>query len=227
MKRFGWVAFGWSLCLGWISLDESVAQNAAVLDKPSGAAVATSEKEAPGVGPIRHEDWFEKGWHDRRATFAEHAAEQKDALVFLGDSITQGWGDDFRGNFKGVKVANRGISGDTSRGLLARLDEDVLALDPEGVVLLIGTNDTELKVPPEGIASNVKLLLDKIAAHNPDTPVVLCQVFPTSGKMHRPTERIRKLNQLLTEMARGRENVTVLDTYTLLANADGEAKPEE
>src|SRR5262245_22828210 len=227
MTRFGWIAFALAICVGSGARDFVAAQNAAVADKPAGNAVATSDKEPPGVGPIRHEDWFEKIWHDRRAAFAKDKSGQEHALVFLGDSITQGWGDDFRGNFKGVKVANRGISGDTSRGLLARLDEDVLALDPQGVVLLIGTNDTELKVPPEGIASNVKLLLDKIAAHNPDTPVVLCQVFPTSGKMHRPTERIRKLNQLLTEMARGRENVTVLDTYTLLANADGEAKPEE
>ena len=61
------------------------------------------------------------------------------------------------------KVANRGISGDTSRGLLARLDDDVLALNPRGIVLLIGTNDIEVKVPPEGIAANVKLLLEKIA----------------------------------------------------------------
>ena len=92
---------------------------------------------------------------------------------------------------------------------------------------MIGTNDTELNVPPEGIAANVKLLLAKIAANNPDTPIILCQVFPTSGKKQRPTEKIRKLNQLLAEVARGNEQVTVLDTYTLFANAEGEAKPEE
>ncbi len=52
--------------------------------------------------------------------------------------------------------------------------------------------------------------------------------MPTSTKkQHRPTEQIRKLNQLLAEVARGNEHVTVLDTYTLFANAEGEAKPEE
>lgn len=227
MKRFGWLA--WALILGvdFGVLERAAGQDAAVADRPVAGGAATAEKEVPGVGPIRKEDWFTKTWRDRRATFAQHKSDQQHALVFLGDSITQGWGDDFRGDFQGVKVANLGISGDTTRGLLARLDEDVLSLDPQGIVLLIGTNDVDVNVSPEGIAGNVKLLLDKIAGHNPETPVVLCQVFPTSGTKKRPKEKIRKLNRLLAEVARGRDHVTVLDTYTLFANADGEAKPEE
>jgi hypothetical protein len=51
--------------------------------------------------------------------------------------------------------------------------------------------------------------------------------MPTSAKQRRPTELIRKLNQLLADVARGYEQVTVLDTYTLFANSDGEAKPDE
>src|SRR5262249_12590629 len=153
---------------------------------------------------------------------------QQHAIVFLGDSITQGWSDDFRGKFAGLNVANRGISGDTSRGLLARVDEDVLSLDPSGIVLLIGTNDISVKVRPEDIAANVKLLLKKIGEHNPDTPIILCQVMPTSGaKQNRPKDQIQKLNRLLAEMVRGNQQVTVLDTYTLFAGPDGEAKLEE
>jgi lysophospholipase L1-like esterase len=219
-----------TLCV-WLVLVAStnaVAQNAAVADKAAGPVAAAYDKNIPGVGPDRTEDWFLKTWHDRRAKFAEQKAQQEHALVFLGDSITQGWSDDFRGKFPGLHVANRGISGDTTRGLLARLDEDVLALDPSGIVLLIGTNDVGLNVPPEGIAVNVKMLLARVAAHNRETPIVLCEVMPSSGKkQHRPKEQIRKLNQLLAEVARGNEHVTVLDTYTLFANAEGEAKPEE
>jgi hypothetical protein len=52
--------------------------------------------------------------------------------------------------------------------------------------------------------------------------------MPTSGaKQHRPVDQVRKLNQLLAEVARGNEHVTLLDTYTLFANAEGEAKLEE
>ena len=77
-------------------------------------------------------------------------------------------------------------------------------------------------------ADNVKLLLAKITAHDPKIPIILCQVMPTSGeKQHRPVDQIRKLNQLLADVARGNEQVTLLDTYTLFANAQGEAKLEE
>jgi lysophospholipase L1-like esterase len=227
MKQLSPLSLVLVLCLDLGRFEHAVAQNVEVAEPAVGNTVSAADEGAGGVGPIRREDWFQQLWRDRRAKFAEQKGAQQQALVFSGDSITQGWGDDFGGRFPGVKVANRGISGDTSRGLLARVDADVLALNPRGIVLLIGTNDVELKVPPEGIADNVKLLLAKIDAHSPDTPIILCQVFPTSGTKNRPTEKIRKLNQLLAEAARGNQQVTVLDTYTLFANDDGEAKPEE
>ena len=136
MNRFGWLAFALLIGVHWSVLENAVAQNAAVLDPPAATAPPTAEKEPPGVGPIRKEDWFVNVWRDRRDAFANHKSDDQHALVFFGDSITQGWGDDFGGRFAGIKVANRGISGDTTRGLLARVDEDVLALDPQGIVLL-------------------------------------------------------------------------------------------
>ena len=66
--------------------------------------------------------------------------------------------------FPGVKVANRGISGDTTRGVLIRLQEDVLALNPTAVVLLIGTNDLEEGAAPDVIAGNLKLILAALEA---------------------------------------------------------------
>jgi lysophospholipase L1-like esterase len=228
MTRLCQVPFTIILSLHFAAATNVVAQNAAVADKPAGPAASLYDKNTPGVGPIRSEGWFVKTWRDRRAKFDEQKAQQEHAIVFLGDSITQGWSDDFRGKFRGLHVANRGISGDTSRGLLARLDADVLALNPSGIVVLIGTNDIGVKVPPEGIADNVKLLLAKIAAHDPKIPIILCQVMPTSGeKQHRPVDQVHKLNQLLANVARGNDHVTLLDTYTLFANAEGEAKLEE
>jgi lysophospholipase L1-like esterase len=227
MKRLIQFVVPLILGLGSSLLGIAVAQDAAVATPSAQSTVSNTGKDVPGIGPIRHEDWFQKLWRERRAMFARQKTEQQHALVFFGDSITQGWGDDFKGSFPGVKVANRGISGDTTRGLLTRIDDDVLALDPRGVVLLIGTNDVELKVPLEGIAANVKSLLGKFGAHNPHAPIILCQVFPTSGKVKRPTENIRKLNQLLVAVAQGNEQVTVLDTYALFADAEGDAKPAE
>jgi len=83
-----------------------------------------------GSGPIRRYDWFRNLWVKRRSGFADRSVSEMNAVVFLGDSITQGWGDDFQGDFAELKVANRGISGDTTRGMLLRLDADVLSLQP-------------------------------------------------------------------------------------------------
>jgi lysophospholipase L1-like esterase len=147
--------------------------------------------------------------------------------VFLGDSITQGWGDDMGGSFAGVIVANRGISGDTTRGLLIRLDQDVLALNPDGVVLLIGTNDLEEGADPETTAADLKLLLAKLKAHNARMPIILCQVFPSSESKKRPADRIKKINQLYAAAIKGDAQITLIETWPLFANPQGDAKPEE
>src|SRR3954469_12707839 len=92
--------------------------------------IPDSDEGLPGAGPIRRADWFKKLWAERRSAWSKRVQQDEGALVFLGDSITQGWGDNIGGAFPGAKVANRGISGDTTRGVLIRLKDDVLALKP-------------------------------------------------------------------------------------------------
>src|ERR1043166_399271 len=189
--------------------------------------IPASDDGLPGAGPIRRYDWFRKLWVQKRSAWARRAQQDQKALVFLGDSITQGWGDDLGGSFPGVKVANRGISGDTTRGVLIRLKEDVLSLEPSGVVLLIGTNDLEENADPETIAGNLKLILAAIKAHDPKMPVILCQVFPSSETKKRPAEKIKKLNQLYLAAVKGDAQVTYIETWLLFADAQGDAKKEE
>jgi lysophospholipase L1-like esterase len=181
----------------------------------------------PGAGPLRRYDWFKKLWAERRSNWAKRLEQDQGALVFLGDSITQGWGDDLGGAFPGVKIANRGISGDTTRGVLVRLKDDVLALRPAGVVLLIGTNDLEENAEPETIAGNLKLILAEFKSHDAKMPVVLCQVFPSSTTKQRPADKIKQLNQLYAAAVKGEAQVTLLDTWTLFADPEGNARPEE
>src|SRR5207244_3908327 len=150
----------------------------------------------PGAGPLRRYDWFKRLWNERRSAWAARQQQDQGAVVFLGDSITQGWGNDVGGAFPGMKVANRGISGDTSRGVLIRLKDDVLALKPAAVVLLIGTNDLEEKAEPETIAGNLKLILEELKKHDPKMPIVLCQVMPSSATKNRPSKQIQQVNQL-------------------------------
>lgn len=189
--------------------------------------IPATDDGLPGAGPIRRYDWFRKLWLEKRSGWAARAAQDHGALVFLGDSITQGWGDELAKHFPGVKLANRGISGDTTRGVLIRLQQDVLALSPAGVVLLIGTNDLEEKAEPETIAANLKLILAALKEHDPAMPVVLCQVFPSSETKKRSAANIKKLNALYAAAVKGDTQITFIETWPLFANAQGDAKAEE
>lgn len=186
-----------------------------------------ADEDLPGAGPIRRYGWFTKLWKNRRQQFANRAESEKKAVVFLGDSITQGWGDDFRGDFGNLSVANRGISGDTTRGMLLRLQQDVLDLDPAAVVMLMGTNDLEEHAKPETIAGNVNLIVEDLNKHDPEMPIILCLVFPSSASKSRPSDQIQKINQLLSAQFKGNRQVTIVDTWTLFADAQGDARKEE
>jgi lysophospholipase L1-like esterase len=190
-------------------------------------AIPATDNGLPGEGPIRRYAWFKNLWEKKRTGWAKQVKQDQGALVFLGDSITQGWGDNFRGHFKGVKVANRGISGDTTRGVLIRLKEDVLSLNPKGVVILIGTNDLEEKATPEVIAGNLKLIIAALKKHNAKMPIILCNTFPSSATKRRPADQIKKINQLYFAAVKGDAQITVLDTWLLFADAKGDAKKPE
>ena len=196
-------------------------------DQPGSVDLPATDDGLPGAGPIRRYDWFRTLWSQRRSAWKQRVQQDQKALVFLGDSITQGWGDDCGGLFAGVKVANRGISGDTTRGMLIRLREDVLALNPIGVVLLMGTNDLEENAAPETIAGNFKLILAALKEHNPALPIVACQVFPSSESKKRPASKIKQLNELYAAAVKGDPQVTLVDTWTLFASEQGDAKEAE
>lgn len=190
-------------------------------------AIPATDEGLPGTGPIRRYEWFQNLWDSKRSGWAKLVQQDQGALVFLGDSITQGWGDTLGGSFPGVKVANRGISGDTTRGVLIRLREDVLALNPSGIVLLIGTNDLEEKATPEVIAENLKLIIAALKKHSADMPIILCNVMPSSAAKKRPSDQIEKINQLYFAAVKGDAQVTILDTWLLFADDKGDAKKPE
>jgi lysophospholipase L1-like esterase len=217
------------VCLSLLSLWITAASPAPIARaaSPADVSIPATDDGLPGAGPIRRYDWFKKLWLQKRTGWAKRVQQDQGALVFLGNSITQGWGDTMGGSFPGVKVANRGISGDTTRGVLIRLEGDVLALKPSGIVLLIGTNDLEEKASPEVIAGNLKLIISALKKHNPKMPIILCNTFPSSASKRRPAGQIRKINQLYFDAVKGDSQVTVVDTWILFANAAGDARKEE
>jgi lysophospholipase L1-like esterase len=189
-------------------------------------SLPTDESKLPGEGALRRYDAYVNRWQAARSQWSRQVEQDQKAVVFLGDSITQGWGTDFKNCFPGMKLANRGIGGDTTRGMLIRLEEDVLDLNPSAIVLLMGTNDIEVGIEPEAIARNVQKILAAIQAKSPSVPIVLCRIFPSSAEKSRPADTIRRVNALYDAAAKGDPQITVLDTWTLFASADGDANSE-
>jgi lysophospholipase L1-like esterase len=195
---------------------------------PSIARLPETDDGLPGAGPIRRYDEFRELWQARRASWSTYVQQDQGAVVFVGDSITQDWGDDLGGSFPGLKVANRGISGDTSRGVLIRIHEDVLSLRPRAVVILVGTNDIEEGADPETIAGNMALILGALrASPNREMPILLCEVFPSSPSLKRPADRLTQVNRLYASLAKCDPHITLLDTWAVFADDRGNAKPSE
>jgi lysophospholipase L1-like esterase len=190
-------------------------------------ALPETDDGLPGTGPIRRYDWFRNLWTERRTLWSSRVQADQNTVVFLGDSITQGWGDQMGNTFPGLRVANRGISGDTTRGMLLRLENDVLALNPKGVVMLMGTNDLEEGADAAAISKNIELMLEAIQKNDPKTPVTLCRVFPASASVQRPSDQIQAINGAIANVAKKFPQVTMVDTWTLFANAKGDAKESE
>jgi lysophospholipase L1-like esterase len=164
---------------------------------------------------------------ERRTLFAQNRAADQDGIVFVGDSITEGWhtlAQDFAG--LGIKVVNRGIGGDTTPNLLYRLQPDVLDLHPRALVVLIGTNDLGEHTPAADIAENLSTFHARVRAAYPKIPIAWCLVMPRKGDDTYP-ERIHDLNALIRQLAATDPGITICDTFTPLALPDGSSKAED
>ncbi len=180
----------------------------------------------PGAGPMQSGLWFRTLWKGRRDQWAKMKTVEEGAVVFFGDSITQGWAT-LAKDFPTLKVANRGISGDTTRGLRTRMQGDVLDLKPKAVSILIGTNDLDQGAEPEVVAKNLTAIVAEMHAANPAMPVVINKVMPRGPKPDLYPEKIRKLNGLYEEAFKNDALVTFCDTWTLFDDGTGSCKKEE
>ncbi|MCB1018853.1 MAG: capsular biosynthesis protein [Bryobacterales bacterium] len=116
-----------------------------------------------------------KRYSEANSTDGEATPEQQ-RVVFLGDSITDGW--QLNQYFPGKPYLNRGISGQITGQMLGRLKADVLDRKPRAVVLLGGTNDLARGVPIDAIQNNIAMIADLAAAN--DVAPVLASVLPVS-----------------------------------------------
>lgn len=182
----------------------------------------TKPQDWPGKGPIRCFGWMSQN----RAAFWASREKDQGAVVFAGDSLTGGW-KDLAKAFPALKVANRGVGGDTSRGLLFRFQEDVLALHPRAVVILIGLNDLTAYGKPADAAANIADMLAMAEKQDPAMPVVLC-TLPPSANPKAPVKQPDRLalNEKIKALAAGHKQVGLCDLYPAMATDEGLPKPE-
>ena len=132
----------------------------------------------------------------------------KPKVVFMGDSITEGWAKEDPGFFTDNNFIGRGISGQTTSHMLVRFRRDVIDLAPKYVVILAGTNDiaeNSGKIDMEKTFANIVTMCD-IAKANKIKPVI-CSVIPATAFYWHPdvtgaAEKIIRLNSMLEEYAK-------------------------
>lgn len=148
-------------------------------------------------------------WYQRNALLNERlvAAGTAPAVLFIGDSITQGWEHRPRNiwtHYYGHRHAiNLGIGGDRTQHVLWRLDHlTTQGLAPRLAVIMIGTNNSGS--PQAEIVAGVKAVVEKTKALFPETTILLLGIFPRGNQLEDGRGRkLREVNQQLKEWADG------------------------
>lgn len=178
------------------------------------------------------ESWAVDWWLPRHeAKLAEIRAHREAGrrvdLVFLGDSITQGWENEGRAawarHFARHNAVALGFGGDRTENLLWRLRHGALdGMAPRAIVMMIGTNNTgERLEDPALTVAGIRANLDEIRRRQPQARVLLLALFPRGEKPDDLTRRHNaKINALLPALADGRQ-VLFLDIGQQLMNPDG------
>jgi len=151
-------------------------------------------------------------------------------VVFMGNSITEGWSGKRPGYFSENKYINRGISGQTTQQMLLRFRQDVISLEPKVVVILAGTNDIAQNggpYAPEVTAGNIFSMCELARQHG--IKVIICSVLPASDFQWRkglePAQKIIDLNKVLRSYAE-ENKLYYVDYYSAMVNNEGGLKEE-
>ncbi|HEY4734956.1 MAG TPA: SGNH/GDSL hydrolase family protein [Gemmatimonadaceae bacterium] len=170
-------------------------------------------------------DWANLAkYRDANATLVP-PAKGENRVVFMGNSITEGWQQYFPTMFAGKPYINRGISGQTTPQMLVRFRPDVVALKPKVVVILAGTNDIAGNTGPstlEMIEDNIASMADIARANG--IKVVLSSVLPVFDYPWKPglepAPKIIALNKWLKDYA-AKHGAIYLDYHSPMADSRG------
>ncbi|HVE55606.1 MAG TPA: SGNH/GDSL hydrolase family protein [Pyrinomonadaceae bacterium] len=197
---------------------------------------ANAEKQRADRLQARYNDFANYARYREANTKLAPPAKDEKRVVFMGDSITDGW--KLNEYFPGSPFVNRGISGQTTSQMLLRFRPDVIDLKPKVVVILAGTNDISANTGPmtlEAIEGNLASMVE--LAHANGINVVLASVLPVSDyntnkagekiirTVQRPPAQILALNQWMKNYA-AQNKLVYLDYFSATVDAQGFLKAE-
>ncbi|MEO6966061.1 MAG: SGNH/GDSL hydrolase family protein [Acidobacteriaceae bacterium] len=199
----------------------------------SAPAAATAAPQAtvqpPTTEQIAHmqeelQDWANLGRYGAANAALPAPAPGETRVVFMGDSITDGWGRAHGVFFPGKPYINRGIGGQTTPQMLVRFWPDVIALQPKVVVILAGTNDIAGNTgpaTPQMIKDNLMAMADLATANG--IRVVLSSILPAADYPWRPgidpKAEISALNSWMREYC-AQKGYVYLDYYSAMVNSE-------
>jgi lysophospholipase L1-like esterase len=197
-------------------------------DEARAPAAAGGRRRAKArQGRPTNESFLKK--HDK---YVERAKKGGVDLLFLGDSITEGWNSNGKEVWKeryaekyGERVANFGIGGDRTQHVLWRITNGELEnIKPKVIVIMIGTNNVKPGDPPAQIAKAVTDIV-RISREKTGAKILLLAVFPRGEKEADPDtakmrDDIRTINQTIAKLDDGK-NVRYLDLWDKFVTADG------
>ena len=155
-------------------------------------------------------------YYQQKVSLFRLLPDTKKEIIFLGNSITDigEWAE----IWNSTKVKNRGISGDNTFGVLARLDE-VISSKPQKVFIMIGINDIARDTPDSIIIANYKKIIHHIKTQTPATKIFVQSILPTNNqftefKRHQnKTEHIVIVNTAMKSYC-SNNNIVYIDLYS-------------
>ncbi len=190
------------------------------------APLAAAEPEHDAVKPVPRDG----NWMKRHESMNERVAKGNVDLVFIGDSITQGWegaGKEVWAKYYGERNAvNLGIGGDRTQHVLWRLENgNIKGITPKVAVIMIGTNNSGSNTG-EQIADGITAIVNKLQAATPDTKILLLGIFPRGANNDDAKRQVNaKANEIVSKLADG-EHVFYLDIGPNFLEADGTLSKE-
>ena len=201
----------------------------AAVKKPA----AQKRPEPPPAGPkesVTPAPRPQKRWTDRQEVINGRAAAGDVDVIFLGDSITQGWEGKgakvWEKYFTPLKAMNAGIGGDRTEHVLWRLDNgNIKGITPKVAVVMIGTNNSRTNTS-EQIAAGITAIVDKLRAKLPDTKVLLLAIFPRGVDGNDPLRKTNAgANAIVKDLDDG-EHVFYLDIGKKFLTSEGVLEKE-